>query len=159
MGNYFVGCLAYENDLTIIAPSRKALQTMFSVCEGYAADYEVIFSGPKSQFLIFKGKECQATDCQIVVNIERLNNVTSAVYLGPCISTLNKNSLIDAADSGKVLTFSQLTLVIYTHSCNVDYFLSIPVDSMEHHYGILYITITFVLLGEKHLAKCGMYHL
>ncbi len=59
--------------------------------------------------------------------------------------------------SVKVLTFSQLTLVICTHSCNVDYLLSI-LASMEHHYGILYIIITFVLLGEKNFEKCGMYH-
>ncbi len=94
---YFVGCLAYADDHTLIAPSRKALQTMISICEGYAADYDVIFNGPKSQFLIFKGKGCQATDCQIVVNNERLNTITSAVHLEHCISTLNKNSLIDAA--------------------------------------------------------------
>ncbi len=31
------------------------------------------------------------------VNNKRLNNITSAVHLGHCISTLNKNSLIDAA--------------------------------------------------------------
>ncbi len=68
-----------------------------SICEGYAADYDVIFNGPKSQFLIFKGKGCQATDCQIVVNNERLNNITPAVHLGHFIGTLNKKSLIDAA--------------------------------------------------------------
>ncbi len=27
---------------------------------------------------------------------------------------------------------------------------------MEHHYDILYIIITFLLLGEKHLEKCGV---
>ncbi len=70
---------------------------MISICEGYAADYDVIFNGPKSQFLIFKGKGCQATDHQIVVNNERLNNITSAVHLGHCISTLNKESLIGVA--------------------------------------------------------------
>ncbi len=66
MGNYFVGCLAYADDLTLIAPSRKTLQIMINICEGYAADYDVIFNGPKRQFLIFKDKECQVTDCQIV---------------------------------------------------------------------------------------------
>ncbi len=55
------------------------------------------FNGPKSQFLIFKCKEYQATDCQIVENNERLNNITSAVHLEHCRSTLNKKSLIDAA--------------------------------------------------------------
>ncbi len=87
MGNYCVGCLAYADDLTLIAPSKKALQTMISICEGYAADYVVIFNGHKSQFLIFKGKGCQSTDSQIVVNNERLSNITSAIHLGHCIST------------------------------------------------------------------------
>ncbi len=53
---------------------------------------------PKSQFfLIFKGNECQASDCQIVVNIVILYNITTDVHLGHCISTINKNSLIDTA--------------------------------------------------------------
>ncbi len=43
MENYLVGCLAYADDLTLIAPLRKALQTMISICEGYAADYNVSF--------------------------------------------------------------------------------------------------------------------
>ncbi len=79
--------------LYFIARSRKALQIMISICEGYAADYD----GPKSQFLIFKGKECQATNYQIVVKNGRLNNISYTVHLGHCISTLNKKSLIDAA--------------------------------------------------------------
>ena len=89
MGNYFVGCLAYADDLTLIAPSRKALQIMINICEGYTAVYDVIFNGPKSQFLIFNGKECKANECQIVVNNERLNNITSVSHLGHCVSTLN----------------------------------------------------------------------
>ncbi len=53
MGNNLLVCLAYADDLTLIATSRKALQIMISIYEGYAADYYVIFNDPKSQFLIF----------------------------------------------------------------------------------------------------------
>ncbi len=42
MVNCFVGCLAYADDLTLIAPSQKDLQTIISICEGYAADHNVI---------------------------------------------------------------------------------------------------------------------
>ncbi len=42
MGNYILVCLAYADDLTLIATSRKALQIMISIYEGYAADYDVI---------------------------------------------------------------------------------------------------------------------
>ncbi len=58
--------------------------------------------------------------------------------------------------SGNVLTFAQLTLVIYTHCCNIDCILSIVVVPMEHHHGIWYIIITFLLLGEKYLEKFGV---
>ncbi len=51
MANYFVEYLAYADDLTLIAPSRKTLQNMISICEAYAADYNIIFNAPKSQFL------------------------------------------------------------------------------------------------------------
>ncbi|MBL0732344.1 MAG: hypothetical protein JJW03_05785 [Desulfosarcina sp.] len=48
MGNYFVGCLAYADDLTLLPPSKKALQIMTIICQGYASDHDVIFNGPKS---------------------------------------------------------------------------------------------------------------
>ncbi len=35
------GCLAYAHYLTLISPSRKALQIMINICEGYTADYDV----------------------------------------------------------------------------------------------------------------------
>ena len=74
MGNYFVGCLAYADDLTILAPSKKALQIMINICQGYAADHDVIFNGPKSQFIVFRGRECKADNCYVMVNGIQLNN-------------------------------------------------------------------------------------
>ncbi len=50
MGNYFVGCLAYADNITLIVSSRNALQIMISICKGYAVDCDFIFNGPKSQF-------------------------------------------------------------------------------------------------------------
>ncbi len=38
--------MAYVDDLTLIAQSRKALQIMISICEGYAVDYDIIFNCP-----------------------------------------------------------------------------------------------------------------
>ncbi len=36
-GNYFVGCLAYADELTLLATSKKALQIMVNNCQGYAS--------------------------------------------------------------------------------------------------------------------------
>ncbi|KAG1664568.1 hypothetical protein GQR58_019752 [Nymphon striatum] len=40
MGNYFVGCLTCADDLTLIAPSKKALQILINICEEYASEYD-----------------------------------------------------------------------------------------------------------------------
>ena len=97
MGNYFVGCLAYADDLTILAPSKKALQIMINICQGYAADHDVIFNGPKSQFIVFRGRECKADNCHIMVNGIQLNNSSSAIHLGHRISSDDNESAISAS--------------------------------------------------------------
>ena len=40
----FMGVAAYADDLVLIAPSRHAMQLMLSVCEDYAARYNIMFS-------------------------------------------------------------------------------------------------------------------
>ena len=97
MGNYFVGCLAYADDLTILAPSKKALQIMINICQGYAADHDVILYGPKSQFIVFRGRECKADNCYVMVNGNQLNNTSSAIHLGHRISSDDNECAISAS--------------------------------------------------------------
>ncbi|KAG1664790.1 Double-strand-break repair protein rad21 [Nymphon striatum] len=99
MGSYFVGCLAYADDLTLIAPSKKALQILIDICEEYASEFDVLFNGSKSQFMIFRGRECKVDNCSIFVNKEALSNVRSAMHLGHKISTDNKDCTISFAVS------------------------------------------------------------
>ncbi len=86
-----------------------------------------------------------ATDCQIVVNNERLNHITSAVHLGYCISILNKKSFIDAAgaefwkgfnifsaDFGHLYTFLQYRL--FTQYCCS--FYGAPLWNFVHYNNI-----------------------
>ena len=94
VGNHFAGCLAYADDLTLLAPTRKALQVMVNVCESYAAEHSVIFNGSKSQFLVFKGTRCNSNKCSIIVNNEVLDNIDNAVHLGHNISTVNTDSML-----------------------------------------------------------------
>ncbi|KAG1714420.1 DNA-directed RNA polymerase III subunit RPC1 [Nymphon striatum] len=99
MGSYFVGCLAYADDLTLIAPSKKALQILIDICEEYASEFDVLFNGSKSQFMIFRGRECKVDNCSIFVNKEAVSNVRSAMHLGHKISTDNKDCTISFAVS------------------------------------------------------------
>ncbi len=58
MGNQYIGDLGYADDLTLMVPSRKGLQSLIHICEDYADEYEVLFNGAKSQFMIYKGSDC-----------------------------------------------------------------------------------------------------
>ncbi len=60
IGNYFVGCLAYDDEVTFLAPSinKKALKIIILFCHGYASGH-FIFNVPKSQFIIFRGWQCR----------------------------------------------------------------------------------------------------
>ena len=44
IGDLFVGCHGYADDLLLLAPSREALQDMVKICEKYAGDHNISFS-------------------------------------------------------------------------------------------------------------------
>ena len=49
MGLFFVGALAYADDLVLLAPSANAMRSMLHVCDIYAAQYNVLFNANKSK--------------------------------------------------------------------------------------------------------------
>ncbi len=121
MGNYFVGCLSDADDLTLLAPSKKALQIMINICQGYASDHDVIFISPKSQFILFRGRECRTENSYVLVNGEQLNNI-SAVYLGYSIRVDDSEYTISAsvAQFWKGSTFLELILAKYILMCSIN---------------------------------------
>jgi len=50
-GNFFVGALAYADDVVLIAPSAFALRKMLAICYSFATDYCVSFNAKKSKCL------------------------------------------------------------------------------------------------------------
>ena len=97
-GNYYAGCLAYADDLTILAPSKKGLQLMIQTCEVFAKDFDIRFNGTKSQFLVCPvgGNNC-SKKCSVIVNNTAVGNVDNAIHLGHHISANDRNSLVLAA--------------------------------------------------------------
>ena len=49
MGNFFVGALAYADDIVLHAPSANAMRRMLLCCDSYASDYNIIFNASKSK--------------------------------------------------------------------------------------------------------------
>ena len=52
MGHYFVGALAYADDLVLLAPTPRAMRSMLAVCDTFGVDFKVVFNANKSKFLI-----------------------------------------------------------------------------------------------------------
>ena len=47
MGKFFVGALAYADDLTLLAPTPRSLRRLLTICEEYASEFDIIFNGAK----------------------------------------------------------------------------------------------------------------
>ena len=52
IGRYFVGAMAYADDIVLLAPSASALRKMLAICDSYANEYHISFNASKSKCLV-----------------------------------------------------------------------------------------------------------
>jgi len=98
IGQHFAGGVGFADDLKLLAPSKKGLQNLVYICEDYAQEFDITFNGAKSQFLVFRGRDCKAvTNSQITVNNETLVQSNKADHLGHSLNTDDKDSIVSAA--------------------------------------------------------------
>jgi len=58
--NFFVGALAYADDLALLAPSANAMLTLLKICDDYFKQYLIVFNAAKSAcFLVTSSKSQQ----------------------------------------------------------------------------------------------------
>ena len=53
IGEFFVGALAYADDIVLLAPTACAMRHLLSICDEYGSEYSMSFSTNKSKCLIF----------------------------------------------------------------------------------------------------------
>ena len=87
MGSRFTGSLAYADDITLLAPCKSALSILISVCEDYAAGYDITFNGSKSKLLYFKGRSSTMLPSEALLNGEVVATSDKTVHLGHTICT------------------------------------------------------------------------
>ena len=95
-GHYFVGALAYADDIVLIAPTPSAMRKLLLICEDYAREYSILFNASKSKFLVVHPLNSLARNNKYTFHINNnpLEAVTSFVHLGHVISA----SITDDAD-------------------------------------------------------------
>ena len=89
----FTGALGYADDIILICPSVTAMKEMLKICEDYANDYNILFNGKKSKYLIFGDYKYNPT---LTLNNEVIPRCESAIHLGHLLHTRNtKNAIIE----------------------------------------------------------------
>ena len=59
IGNFFVGALAYADDLALLAPSASAMRTLLKICDDYSKQYSIVFNAAKSACLLVASSKSQ----------------------------------------------------------------------------------------------------
>ena len=83
MINIFIACLLFADDMSLIAPTREALQKMIDVCAEYCSRYCLTFNVAKTKVMVF-GKLSRVVPSLAKINLhgESIEYVNSCKYLG-----------------------------------------------------------------------------
>jgi len=57
IGSYYVGVLAYADDIVLLAPSPAAMCRMLQICDEYANEHSTVFNGSKSKCIISESRK------------------------------------------------------------------------------------------------------
>ena len=100
IGNWFIGALAYADDIVLLAPGASAKCAMLHSCDTHFAEqYNVIFNVSKSKCMFFPSKGCHSrrVHCKpaFYINGGSVEYVEEWLHLGHVISSnLNDKSEI-----------------------------------------------------------------
>jgi hypothetical protein len=116
IGSFFVGALAYADDLVLLAPSANAMRRMLRICEDYAVQFNVVFNGSKSKCLICPptGTSKHVTQTcfpSFSIGTQSIEYVAKWPHLGHIITS----ECIDTDDilAAKVRLIGQINKVLY----------------------------------------------
>ena len=94
IGSRFCGSFGYADDICILAPSRKATQSMLDICQKVASEYDIKFNVSKTQLLLI--------NCPVNVDVISLNGAAlqvseNGIHLG---HPIGRNCNNDAINKG-----------------------------------------------------------
>ena len=67
IGHHFYGCVGYADDVELLCPSVNGLQSMITVCENSADEYDVTFNTRKALCICYSS-DYNALVCQVSLN-------------------------------------------------------------------------------------------
>ena len=83
MLHFFIACLLFADDMSLVAPTREALQQMINVCADYCLRYCLKFNIAKTKVLVFgKLSKAMPSLAKISIDGQYIDYVESCKYLG-----------------------------------------------------------------------------
>ncbi len=91
--------VSFADDIKLLIPTCKGLTKLIYICEQYAAEFVIKFNGAKSKHMVYKCRNCVVHHKDVFVNGEKVECVVTVDHLGHRLSTVDKSSMITAAES------------------------------------------------------------
>ena len=90
MDKWFVGALAYADDIVLLAPTSRAMRRMSTICDDFAAGYRLKFNANKSKCLTIclysKRKKAALNTCSFIICGNVIEEVDKCTHLGHIIN-------------------------------------------------------------------------
>ena len=92
VGSFFVGALAYADDIVLLAPTPSAMRRMLQLCDDYANEHSIMFNAKKSKCLVASPRKRHSLLSReqirsFSVGGNSIDFVESFVHLGHVISS------------------------------------------------------------------------
>ena len=97
IGGTFLGAFGYADDVTLLAPTKQALQLMLQICENFSAEHSMLFSTDpkpsksKTKCMLFSRFKSADTIPCVKLNGDSLPWVPTAKHLGNHLSSNLEN--------------------------------------------------------------------
>ena len=95
IGNVFFGAVCYADDIALVAPTITSLKLMLNICDDFGKEYDVIFNADKNQLLHYGISQKDEKLGYINHNNVKIPVSESAIHLGHCLGTSNRDVAIN----------------------------------------------------------------
>ena len=126
LGKWFIGALAYADDLVLLAPTARAMRIMLKICDDFATKYSLKFNASKSKSLTIclynkrKTAKLNWNTCSFIIGGYGIEEVDKWTHLGHIINNkltddddimFRRNSMVGQINNF-LCNFSKLDLLI-----------------------------------------------
>ncbi len=113
-----MGGVSFGNDIKLMTPTHQGLNKLIYIYEKYAAEFDTKFNCAKSKHMVYKGRNYVVHHKDVFVNGEKVECVVTVDHLDHRLSTVDKSSMITAAESSFWKSFN-LFIVNFCQSYSI----------------------------------------